>query len=136
MERQTGLSQIIDTVADKARYDRMAKNLLAFKAVDAWILKTCVKEFYPYSVEYISEHCLTGKVEIAGHAVHQDYGGSKEKIDGDGRITEMNSESSSINEGTVYYDVRFNALVPGSGEPVTLIINLEIQAETGRDMNL
>lgn len=129
MERQTGLSQIIDTVADKARYDRMAKNLLAFKAVDAWILKTCVKEFYPYSVEYISEHCLTGKVEIADHAVHQDYGGSKEKIDGDGRITEMNSESSSINEGTVYYDVRFNALVPGSGEPVTLIINLEIQAD-------
>ena len=87
-----------------------------------------MKEFYPYSVEYISEHCLTGEVEIADHAVHQDYGGSKEKIEGDGRITEMNSESSSINEGTVYYDVRFNALVPGSGEPVTLIINLEIQA--------
>lgn len=107
----------------------MAKNLLAFKTIDAWILKACVKEFYPYSVEYISEHCLTGKVEIADHAVHQDYCGNKDKIDGDGKIIGMNSESSSINEGTVYYDVRFNAMVPDSKEPVTLIINLEIQAD-------
>ena len=38
-------------------------------------------------------------------------------------LTMMNSESSSISEGTVYYDVRFNAVVPDSGERVTLIIN-------------
>ncbi len=124
MERQTELSQIIDTAADRARYDRMAKNLLAFKAIDAWILKSCVKEFFPYSVEYIADNCLTGKVEIADHPVHQDH-----RINGDRKVEQMNSESSSILEGTVYYDVRFNAIVPNTKEPVTLIINLEIQAE-------
>ena len=72
MERQTDLAEVIDVVADKAQYDRCAKKLLAFKAIDAWILKTCVKEFYPYSVEYIAEHCLSGEVEISEHAVHQD----------------------------------------------------------------
>ena len=46
MERQTDLAEAIDVVADKAQYDRCAKKLLAFKAIDAWILKTCVKEFY------------------------------------------------------------------------------------------
>ena len=43
------------------------------------------------------------------------------------------SESSSINEGTVYYDVRFNAIAPENGEPITLIINLEIQTDDKPD---
>ena len=38
MERQTDLAEAIDVVADKAQYDRCAKKLLAFKAIDAWIL--------------------------------------------------------------------------------------------------
>ncbi len=87
----------------------MAKNLLAFKTVDAWILKACVKEFYPYSVEYISEHCLTGKVEIADHAVHQDYCGNKDKIDGDGKIIGMNSESSPLTRARY---IMMSALMP------------------------
>ena len=41
----------------------------------------------------------------------------------------MNSESSSINEGTVYFDVRFNATIPSTKEPITLIINVEIQTK-------
>lgn len=48
MERQTALAEAIDTVADKAKYDRCAKKLLSFKAIDAWILKTCVKEFFAF----------------------------------------------------------------------------------------
>lgn len=69
MERQTALAEVIDTVADKAKYDRCAKKLLSFKAIDAWILKTCVKEFSLCSVDYISEHCMSGEVEISEHAV-------------------------------------------------------------------
>ena len=129
MERQTDLAEAIDTVSDKAQYDRCAKKLLAFKAIDAWILKTCVKEFYPYSVEYISEHCLTGKVEISEHAVYQDQLNQSQKMSGDEQVAKLNSESSSVNEGTVYYDVRFNAIAPTNGELVTLLINLEIQID-------
>ena len=29
----------------------------------------------------------------------------------------------------MYYDVRFNAIAPENGEPITLIINLEIQTD-------
>ena len=127
MERQTDLAEAIDVVADKAQYDRCAKKLLAFKAIDAWILKTCVKEFYPYSVEYIAEHCLSGEVEISEHAVHQDQLNRSKRVNGDEQVSKMNSESSSVNEGTVYYDVRFTAIAPTNGEIIKLIINLEIQ---------
>ena len=114
-------------VADKAQYDRCAKKLLAFKAIDAWILKTCVKEFFPYSVEYITDHCLSGEVEISEHAVHQDQLNRSKRVNGDEQVSKMNSESSSVNEGTVYYDVRFTAIAPTNGEIIKLIINLEIQ---------
>ena len=63
MERQTDLAEAIDVVADKAQYDRCAKKLLAFKAIDAWILKTCVKEFYPYSGILLTIVCL-GKLRF------------------------------------------------------------------------
>ena len=75
------------------------------------------------------EHCMTGKVEVSEHAVHQDQLSRSKKVNGDEQITKMNSESSSINEGTVYYDVRFNACMPGTEEPITLIINVEIQTK-------
>ena len=127
MERQTDLAEAIDVVADKAQYDRCAKKLLAFKAIDAWILKTCVKEFFPYSVEYITDHCLSGEVEISEHAVHQDQLNRSKRVNGDEQVSKMNSESSSVNEGTVYYDVRFTAIAPTNGEIIKLIINLKIQ---------
>ena len=127
MERQTDLAEAIDVVADKAQYDRCAKKLLAFKAIDAWILKTCVKEFFPYSVEYITDHCLSGEVEISEHAVHQDQLNRSKRVNGDEQVSKMNSESSSVNEGTVYYDVRFTAIAPTNGEIIKLITNLEIQ---------
>ena len=129
MERQTALAEAIDTVADKAKYDRCAKKLLSFKAIDAWILKTCVKEFSLFSVDYISEHCMSGEVEISEHAVHQDELNRGQRINSDEQVTKMNSESSSINEGTVYYDVRFSAIALENGESITLIINLEIQTD-------
>lgn len=129
MERQTALAEVIDTVADKAKYDRCAKKLLSFKAIDAWILKYCTQEFSLYSIEYIMEHCMSDKVEVSEHAVHQDELNRKQEVNGDKQITKLNSESSSINEGTVYFDVRFNATIPGTKEPIMLIINLEIQTK-------
>ena len=129
MERQTGLAETLDTVAEKAKYDSCAKKLLAFKAIDAFILKHCTKEFAGLSVEYISKHCLLGEAEVSEHAVHQDQLNRSQKVNGDEQVTKMNSESSSINEGTVYFDVRFNAVAPGDSDPITLIINLEIQTK-------
>lgn len=46
MECETDLAEVLDLVANKARYDACAKKILAFKAIDAWILKYCTKEFF------------------------------------------------------------------------------------------
>ena len=127
MVRQTGISNTLDVAADKAKYDNCAKKLLAYKAIDAWILKCCTREFADYSIDYICEHCLSGSVEVAEHAVHQDHLNRNAKINGDDQIIKMNSESTAIKEQTVYFDVRFQATLPGEKEPITLIINLEIQ---------
>lgn len=129
MEKQTALAEAIDIVAAKAKYDQCAKKLLSFKSIDAWILKSCVTEFSDLDVEYISAHCLSESAELSAHAVHQDQLNKSQRIDGNKQITKMNSESGSISEGTVYYDVRFNAIVPNTDKPITLIINLEIQAD-------
>lgn len=127
MQRQTNIAETIDVTNDKARYDSCAKKLLAFKSIEAMILKSCVRELSQYSVEYIAEHCLPGEAEISEHAVHQDHPNKAKYIDGDSKITMMNSESSSVNEGTVYYDVRFIAVIPDTNEQIALIINIEIQ---------
>ena len=69
---QTDLAQTIDLAAERARYDECAKKLLTYKAVVAWILKSCTKEFSQYSVKFICENCLKGNIEVSSRAVHQD----------------------------------------------------------------
>ena len=67
--RQTNLAQMIDLAADRARYDECAKKLLTYKAVIAWILKSCTKEFSQYSVNFICDNCLKENIEISSRAV-------------------------------------------------------------------
>ena len=134
--QQTGLAETLDMAAEKAKCDHCAKKILAFKAVSALIVKDCVKEFSNCSVDYISEHCLSGDAEVSVHAVDEDEpsrarkrNSDDPKLNGNEMVTMLNSESNSIQEGTVYYDVRFNAKVPGENGLITLIINLEIQTK-------
>jgi predicted transposase/invertase (TIGR01784 family) len=126
-ERETDFAQAISTSGERAKYDECAKKLVAYKAIIAWMLHSCTKEFAGYSVYYIMEHCLDGEPEISQKAVHQDHLDKDERLDGDHRIEELNSESNSMKEQTIYYDVRFQATAPGSGKPVQLILNLEVQ---------
>jgi hypothetical protein len=75
------------------------------------------------------DNCIREKPEISRRAVHQDHPDKDQPLDGDRSIEKGNSESSSIKEQTVYFDIRFKAYVPGEKEPVMLIINLEIQLD-------
>ena len=127
--RQTNLAQMIDLAADRARYDECAKKLLTYKAVIAWILKSCTKEFSQYGVQYICDNCLKEEAEVSTHAVHQDELDKDNKLDGDERGEGMNTESNSIQEHTIYYDIRLPAFLPKSNEIVRLILNLEIQLD-------
>ena len=42
-------------------------------------------------------------------------------------ITGMNTESTTMNEGTVTFDIRFRALLPNTKEAVEMIVNVESQ---------
>ena len=101
MNKQTILAETIDTADDRAKYDACAKKLVSEKVILAWILKHCAQEFEPYSIDYIMDHCIEGNAKISLESVHQDIGAS--------RIQGMNTEDMSIQEGTVYYDIRFSA---------------------------
>ena len=123
MIRQTGLAQAIDIAGNRA------KKLLSYKAIIAWILKSCTKEFSQYGVQYICDNCLKEEAEVSTHAVHQDELDKDNKLDGDERVEGMNTESNSIQEHTIYYDIRLPAFLPKSNEIVRLILNLEIQLD-------
>ena len=113
--RQTNLAQTIDLAADRARYDECAKKLLTYKAVIAWILKSCTKEFSQYSVKFICDNCLKENIEISSRAVHQDQPDrSGLLLNGNERIDSLNSEAVAIKDQTVYYDIRFKAYIPNS----------------------
>ena len=123
---ETSIAQSLEAAGKNVRYDNCAKSIIGYKAISAWILKTCTKEFAACDVKYIAEHCISDVV-ISEKAVHQDHHDKSKKISGDAKITSINSESTSIKEGTILYDVRFKALAPGSTDPIGLIINIEIQ---------
>lgn len=129
MIRQTGLAQAIDIAGNRAKYDECAKKLLCYKAIIEWILKFCTKEFSQYEVQYICDNCLKEEAEVSTHAVHQDELGKDKRLGGDERVEGMNTESNSIQEHTIYYDIRLPAFLPESNERVRLILNLEIQLD-------
>ena len=103
--RQTNLAQTIDLISDRAKYDECAKKILTYKAIIAWILKSCTKEFSQYSVKFICDNCLKDDVEISKHAVHQDQLDRDEKLNGDERIEGLNLEANAVKDQTVYYDI-------------------------------
>lgn len=122
----TSIAQSLEAAGRDVKFDSCAKTVIGYKAIIAWILKTCTKEFAECDVKFISEHCISD-VAISEKAVHQDHLDKSEKLSGDAKLTSINSESTSIKEGTILYDIRFKALAPGQNEPIGLIINIEIQ---------
>ncbi len=124
-EQSTTISKTIDTTDQETQYDTSAKKLLSQKIVLAWLLKGCVPEFKAYSIPQIMK-CIEGEPKVAVVAVDQDELDYVEE-NADKHIEGLNTEDASVKEGKVYYDIRFNAVVPDTDEPVQLIINVEAQ---------
>lgn len=120
---QTGLAESIDASSNRSKLDAVAKKLVRHKIILAEILKECVEEFSDYDVKYIENHCIVGDVKMDEVSVDQDV------TDADERITGEDSEDSSDKEGTIRYDLVFDAQVPKTGEIIRLIINVEIQVK-------
>lgn len=118
LEKETPLAKNLDVAGQNARCDEACKRVLSYKSILAWILKECVREYSGCDVKDIEEKYIEGSPQVSAWPVHPD----------EGAITGSNTEDSSINEGTVTYDIRFDALTPSGDGINKLIINLEAQA--------
>ncbi len=128
MAQKTLLAGQIDLADKKARLNNACKKLLANRMILAWIMKHTMEEFQEYDVREIAEHCIEGEPIIAGIAVHRDTKPTEaDRYQGEESIKGENVEDASITEGTVTFDIRFRAIVPKSGETITLILNIEAQ---------
>lgn len=127
------IAQTLDTARDRAKYDAAAKKLVAQKSVLAYIIKSALNEFADNPVQKIAEEFIEGLPQVGEAAVHQDHSDTflsereTAKLSGSARIEGMPTEDISVREGTVRYDIRFQARIPGDGGQITVIINIEIQ---------
>ena len=121
MRAESTLAKMISTAGEKAAYDNACKRLLANKIILAWIMKSCLEEYRDCGISEIASKYIEGEAQISEAAVYPDE--EAESL----QITGLNTEDSTINEGTVTYDIRFRAIVPGTGERISLIINVEAQ---------
>ena len=127
------LAHTIDQTEYDSRYDRTAKKLLANKQILAQIMKGCVNEYSDCTVDDIVEKYIEGTPEVGSVGVHvDDTNRPKKSTD---VIKGSNNEDSTLTEGTLFYDVRFDAIAPKSAdsaeqeEVIRLIINVEAQTK-------
>ena len=119
MEIETTIAQGIHATNDSAGYDEACKRILSEKSVLARIMKACLEEYKDCDVNEIAEKYIEGTPQVAAVPVLPDEGSTI--------ITGIDTEDKSKREGTITYDIRFRAIVPGSGERISLIINVEAQ---------
>ena len=116
---ETTAAQGLHVTDDSAGYDAACKRVLSEKAILARIMKSCLEEYKDCDVGDIAEKYIEGQPQVSAVPVLPDEGGTV--------ISGMDTEDKSVREGTVTYDIRFRAIVPGSEEQIALIINVEAQ---------
>ena len=112
------------------KYDESARNIVAQKSVLAYILKSALDEYAAYTVQEIAEKFIEGEPELRKTAVHQDHPDRKDgpgMMSGDDRIEGKPTADKSQRDGTVYFDIRFTAVLPSDGSLIEILINCEIQ---------
>ena len=125
MALQTSIANAPDHAGDEAKLDKEAKKIFSHLSILAPLMRMCIPEFAGLTDQFIIDNCFVDAPQISAITVNQD---EKGLLDGDARVTMMNSEESSEDERTIFYDIRFTAKVPDSGKLIRLIINVEIQA--------
>lgn len=107
---------------NNAQYDQHAKRLLASRKLLAEIVKKVVPEFHDVSTTDIAEKYIEGAPQVGNIPVNPGLTNAvPSQIKGD------RNEDGAPKEGYITYDILFHARAPGTGEPITLIINVEAQ---------
>ena len=131
MPMENQLAHAITQTEYDSSYDKAAKKLLANKQILAQIMKNCVNEYSACSVDEIAEKYIEGTPEVGTVGVHVDDTNRPKKTSD--VIAGSNNEDSTLTEGTINYDVRFDAIAPASEgstarkDVIRLIINVEAQ---------
>ena len=120
MRVESTLAKMISTAGEKAAYDNACKKLLSNKIILAWIMKSCLQEYRECAIQEIAEKYIEGDLYVSEIPVYPDEE-TPELIKG------LSTEDTTIAEGTVTYDIRFSALIPGTDNRLSLIINVEPQ---------
>ena len=112
------------------KYDESARNIVAQKSVLAYILKSALDEYAAYTVQEIAERFIEGEPELRKVAVHQDHPDRQDDpgmMSGDDKIEGKPTADKSQRDSTVYFDIRFIAVLPSDGSRIEILINCEIQ---------
>ena len=104
---------------EKEDLDAACKRLLANKVILSRILKSCVEEFKDCSLQDIEEKYIEGEPRVAVTPVHRHTGVL---------IKGIRNEDSSMEEGTVTYDIIFEVISPKGKRTMTMMVNIECQA--------
>jgi len=112
LDEETTIAQGLHVTDKNAQYDASCKRLLSEKPILARIMKACLAEYNDCDVDEIAGKYIEGQPQVSTIPVLPD-----EDIT---IISGIDTEDKSIREGTVTYDIRFRAIVPGTGEQVTI----------------
>ena len=113
------LLETMKKVHTRSEYDKSCKAILSSKEILSHILKYIVDETKDLEHTYIRDYCIEGTVST-DIALHANEGHN---------ITGMNTESHSIDEGTISFDIVFYISIPGHEEKTKIIINIESQKD-------
>lgn len=118
-----------------SRYDSCCRKILADKPLLAYILKFCVPEYKDYSIKDIAQNFIEGKVEVENKTVFEEDG-IQEVMP---RIYGLVTVHNTIQEGTVYFDIIFESLLPKTNclsKIFINFINIETQNKVDKDYSL
>lgn len=116
---ETSLAEGIIATEKNPRYDAAVKRLLSEKVILAWIMKTCLEEYKDCSIEEIVSEYIESDLLSQTIPVMPDSSAP--------RITGINTENKTVSEGTVMFDLVFQAQLPNSENKIHLYINVEAQ---------
>lgn len=123
---ENSLAREMTMAEAKIQYDERVKRVLAEKEILAWILKNVTSEFSEMSIEKIKP-LIEGEPKISVVKVNPGETNIKSIFSGKEkrRITGLSNEDKVPEEGTVLYDIRFEAFYPLEEKYIKVIINVE-----------
>lgn len=114
---KTALAMAIDVSAGQEKYDAACKRALSFKAILANIMRGCLDEYRDSGLDEVMA-CIEGEPQVGERPLMPDGGPA---------IRGLDTADKTLHEGSVYFDILFEALVPGKDERLGLIVNVEAQ---------